>query len=236
MPASTSSTPPTSTRSASPRRSSARRWRRRSATAWCWRPRCTGRWASDPNAQGNSRRWIMDRVRQQPAPPRRRLHRPLPDPPAVARDRHRRDARRAHRSRAGREDPLLRQLDVPGARGGRGAVGGRAPGPRALRHRAAAVFDSGAQHREGRAADVPALRHGRAVVEPAGGRLALGRLRDRQGEHEPAGLGHARPLQHGAPRQPGQARGGRPARHAGGRGGAVAAFSWPSASCSRTRA
>ena len=52
-----------------------------------------GQMGQDPNAQGNSRRWIMAGLRQQPAPPRRRLHRHLPDPPALARDRRRRDAR-----------------------------------------------------------------------------------------------------------------------------------------------
>ena len=39
------------------------------------------------------------------------------------------------------QDPLLRLVDVPGARDRRGAVGGRAPRPRALRLRAAAVLD-----------------------------------------------------------------------------------------------
>ena len=129
------------------------------------------------------------RVREQPAPVGHRLHRSLPDPPTVTRYRHRRDARGADRSGARREDPLLRQLDLPGPRDRRGAVGGPATRPGALRHRAAPVLDPGARDREGRAAHVPEVRDGRAAVEPPGRRVALRSLRRRQGEHEPA-LGH----------------------------------------------
>ena len=158
-----------------------------------------------------------DRVRPQPDPARHRLHRPLPNPPAVARHRHRRDARRADRSGARRQDPLLRQLHLPGPRDRRGAVGGRAAGPGALRHRAAAVLDPRAQHREGRAPHVREVRHGRAVVEPPGGRVALGRVRPGQGEHEPPRRRAAAPLRHGAAGQPGQARGRDQADRGGGR-------------------
>ena len=48
-PASTSSTPPTSTRRASPRRSSARRWPA-DATTWCWPPSSTAGWATTPTS------------------------------------------------------------------------------------------------------------------------------------------------------------------------------------------
>ena len=58
------------------------------------------RWAKAPNRQGNSRRWIRMRGREQPAPAADRLHRPVPDPPARPDARRRRDARRAHRPRA----------------------------------------------------------------------------------------------------------------------------------------
>ena len=112
------------------------------------------------------------RGREQPAPPRHRLDRPLPDPPPRARHRHRRDPRRADRPGARRQDPLLRQLDLPAERDRRGPVGGRAARPRALRLRAAAVFDPGARHRGRRAADLPAVRHGRHPLEPARRRLA----------------------------------------------------------------
>ena len=71
---------------------------------------------------------------------------------------------------------LHRQLDVPGVADRRGAVGRRAPRPRALRVRAAAVLDPRARHRGRRAADVPALRHGRDPVEPARRRLAVGQV------------------------------------------------------------
>ena len=144
-----------------------------------------GQMGQDPNAQGNSRRWIMAECDNS----LRRLgtdyidlyqiHRPSPET-----DIDETLGALTDLVRAG-QDPLLRQLDLPGPRDRRGAVGGRAPGPRALRHRAAALLDPRARHREGRAADVPEVRHGRAVVEPAGRRLALGRLRAGQGEHEP---------------------------------------------------
>ena len=48
--------------------------------------------------------------------------------------------RRAHRSRARGQDPLLRPLDVPRLRGHRSAVGGRTAGSRALPLRTAAVL------------------------------------------------------------------------------------------------
>ena len=60
-----------------------------------------------------------------------------------------------------------------------------------------------ALHREGRVADVPEVRDRRVVVEPAGRRLALGCLRSGQGEHEPPGCRHARPLRHGPSRATG---------------------------------
>ncbi len=63
--------------------------------------------------------------REQPAPARDRLDRPLPDPPARRDGRHRRDARRTDRPGAGRQDPLLRIVHLPGVPDRRGAVGGR---------------------------------------------------------------------------------------------------------------
>ena len=126
MRGSISSTPPTSTPSASPRRSSARPWRRSERDKVVLATKVHGVMGKDPNAQGNSRRWIMAGCENS----LRRLgtdyidlyqiHRP------VARYGHRRDARGADRPGARREDPLLRQLDLPGPRDRRGAVGGRA--------------------------------------------------------------------------------------------------------------
>ncbi len=49
--------------------------------------------------------------------------------------------------------------------------------------------NSGAWDRAGRVAHVPEVRDGGAAVEPPRRRVALGSLRRRQGEHEPA-LGH----------------------------------------------
>ena len=122
---------------------------------------------------------------EQPAPAEDRLDRPLPDPPPRAGHRHRRDARRAHRPRPGRQGALHRQLDVPALGRRRGAVGGGAPRPRAVRVRAAAVLDPRARGRARPAADLPALRHGRDPVVPARGRLAVRQVppRDRRGAH-----------------------------------------------------
>ena len=82
-----------------------------------------GTMGDDPNEFGNSRRWIIREVENS----LRRLqtdwidlyqiHRP------GVRHRHRRDARRADRSRAGRQDPLLRLVDVPRLGDRRGAMG-----------------------------------------------------------------------------------------------------------------
>ena len=66
---------------------------------------------------------------------------------APTRHRHRRDARRAHRPRPRRQGARDRQLDVPGRADRRGPVGRRAPRPRTLPLRAAAVLDPRARHR-----------------------------------------------------------------------------------------
>ena len=80
MPASTSSTPPTSTPGVSRRRSSARPWPG-GATRWCWPPSSASRWAATPTGRGVA---ALDRPggRGQPAPPGHRVHRPLPAAPA----------------------------------------------------------------------------------------------------------------------------------------------------------
>ena len=100
-PASTSSTPPTCTRAASPRRSSARRSPAAAATRSCSRPRPTaGCTTTDPNAVRQLAPLARQRGREQPQTAENRLDRPLPDPPPRARHRHRPDARRAQRPRA----------------------------------------------------------------------------------------------------------------------------------------
>ena len=109
------------------------------------------------------------------------------------------------------QGPLHRLLDVPGVADRRGAVGGRAARPRALRVRAAAVLDPRPRRRGRRAADLPALRHGRDPVEPArpaaGCRAAGARAPTRpsspRAQRMPAAL---RPV---APGEPAQARRGR---------------------------
>ena len=149
-----------------------------------------GAMGSDPNAQGNSRRWIIAECENSLRRLGDRLHRPLPDPPALARDRHRRHPRRPERSRTGRQDPLRRKLHFPGPPGGRGPVGGRTSGARALPDRATPVLHPGARHRGRPVAGLPAIRHGRTQLEPAGRWMALRGLRGGQGEHLQA-LGHA---------------------------------------------
>ena len=155
------------------------------------------------------------RGRQQPAPARHRLDRPLPDPPTRARHGHRRDARRAHRPRARGQGALHRLLDVPRERDRRGAVGGRAARPRALRLRAAAVLPAPSRDRGGRAADLPALRDGRHPVEPARRRLAVRQVaQGRRGPDLTAVGAGARPLRPLDSREPAQARRRRRARQA----------------------
>ena len=84
-----------------------------------------GTMGDDPNQFGNSRRWIVTGGREQPAPARHRLDRPLPDPPPRARHRHRRDARRADRPRPRRARSATIGSSTFPARGDRrGAVGG----------------------------------------------------------------------------------------------------------------
>ena len=88
-----------------------------------------GQMGRDPNAQGNSRRWIMTECENS----LRRLgvdyidlyqiHRPSPETDIDE------TLGALHRPRAHGQDPLLRQLDLPRPRDRRGAVGGRAPRP-----------------------------------------------------------------------------------------------------------
>jgi aryl-alcohol dehydrogenase-like predicted oxidoreductase len=69
-----------------------------------------GQMGQDPNAQGNSRRWIMAACDNS----LRRLGVDYIDLYQIhARDRHRRDTRRADRPGARRQDSLLRQLHLP---------------------------------------------------------------------------------------------------------------------------
>ena len=173
-----------------------------------------GSMGDDPNQFGNSRRWIVTRGREQPAPPGDRLDRPLPDPPPRARHRHRRDARRAHR---------------PGARRARCATSARRRSRRSQIVEAQWTAERRGRERfvceqppysllvrgdrARRAADLPAPRHGRDRLEPAGGRLAVGQVAQGRRRPDLAPLGDAaqalRPLD---PGQPAQARRRRRAR------------------------
>ena len=113
-PASTCSTPPTSTTSACPRRSSARRSRgRRDRVVLA--TKVGNAMSDDPAERGLSRRWIARLVRRQPAPPRHRPHRPLPDAPPRPGHAARRDAGRVRRSgaRRARSAPSARRRSRP---------------------------------------------------------------------------------------------------------------------------
>ena len=72
------------------------------ATRSCSPPRSTRAMGARPQQRRQLAAVDHPGVREQPAPARHRLHRPLPDPPARPEHRHRRDARRAVRPRARR--------------------------------------------------------------------------------------------------------------------------------------
>ena len=152
---------------------------------------CHGRGPEPPG-----RLAALDRAgrRGQPAPSRHRLDRPVPGAPARSRHRPGRDARRAVRPGARREDPGLRDVDVPGRAAGGGAVGGRSAGPRPAVDRAAAVLHLRPRHRAGGAADVPAVRARRARLGPAQRRLADGQVPGRAGAGVVEGGARAGPL------------------------------------------
>ena len=115
--------------------------------------------------------------RGEPPPPEHRLDRHLPGAPPRARHRRRRDARRAHRPRPRREDPLPRQLDLPGAtRSSRRSGSAERRGRERFRCEQPPYSMLVRGHRARRAPDLRALRDGRDLVEPARRRLALGPL------------------------------------------------------------
>ncbi len=95
----------------------------------------------DPNAQGNSRRWIIQECENSLRRLGHRLDRPVPDPPAgpelIDIDE---TLGGAERPRAPGQGPLHRLVHLPGRRHRRGPVGGREARPRALRLRAAALL------------------------------------------------------------------------------------------------
>ena len=174
-----------------------------------------GTMGDDPNQFGNSRRWIVQEVRGEPARLRHRLDRPLPDPPPRAGHRHRRDARRADRPRPRRQGPRDRLLDVPAVADRRGAVGRRAPRPRALR--AASSRPTRCSCAGSRPTCCPTCqRYGMGVIpwSPLGRRLAVGPLA--QGRRTPPESSRAERLPDrfdlSDPGEPAQARRRRRAR------------------------
>ena len=143
-PASTSSTPPTSTPQGESEEivGKALAGGRREDVVLA--TKVHGSMGEDPNAQGNSRRWIIQEVENSLRRLRDRLDRPLPDRTAPDPSlRHRRDPRRPDRPGPRRQGPLHRQLDLPRPPDRRGPVGGREARTGAVRLRAAAVLDPG---------------------------------------------------------------------------------------------
>ena len=108
-----------------------------------------------------------DRGRELAAPPADRLHRPLPDPPAGSRHRHRGDAVRALGPDPQRKGPCDRVVHDARVRHRRSPVGRRAARPGSVPHRAAALLDPQPRHRERGAADRATVRDGHAGVGPA---------------------------------------------------------------------
>ena len=109
--ASTSSTPPTSTRAACPRRSSAQALEgRRDRIVLATKARLP--MGDGPNDAGLSRRHLIARVRGQPAAARDGPHRPLPGARVGRPDAARGDARRARHARALGQGPLRRLLEL----------------------------------------------------------------------------------------------------------------------------
>ncbi len=100
----------------------------------------------DPNHRGASRRWITEAVEGS----LRRLRTDwidlyqvgVPDPE----HRYRRDPRRPHRPRAGRQDPFLRRLEGPRLSDRRGPVGCRSPWSRAVPNRTASLLPADPGH------------------------------------------------------------------------------------------
>ena len=151
-PASTSSTPPTCTRRGSPRRSSARRIAGPPRRGRARHQVLRRRWATTRTRAGSSRRWIMKECEDS----LRRLGTDHIDLYQM----HRPDPGTDIDETLGALTDLVRQGKVryigsstfPASRDRRGAVDRRAAQPRALRVRAAAVFDARARHRGRRAA------------------------------------------------------------------------------------
>ena len=148
----------------------------------------------DPNQRGNSRRWIVQRGREQPAPAADRLDRPLPDPPLGSRDRSstRRSARSPTSSARARSATSARRRSRPSQIVEAQWVAERR-GLRALRLRAAALLDPRPRHRGRGAARLRAVRHGRDPVEPARRRLADAAGTARAGRRRPAAARAAHP-------------------------------------------
>ena len=175
-----------------------------------------GRMGEGPNRGGNSRRWIIQEVEASLRRLQHRLDRPLPGAPPRAVRRHRRDARRAHRPRPRREDPLPRLLDVPAPTQ---IVEAQWTAERRGRERFVCEQPPYSLLVRGIERDVlPACeRYGMGVIRGARSRAAGSRAATARAPELPASTRsdrHPAALRHVAPREPAQARGRRGARAA----------------------
>ena len=234
-PGSTSSTPPTCTRAASPRRSSARR-SPAGATTSCWRRSSTGRWARDRTCPATAGDGSSARSRTRCAG----------SAPTGSTS-----TRSTGPTRATDIEDTLSALDDL-VHAGKIRYAGCSTFPAELiveAHWAAerrglepfrteqppySIFARRIEN--GPAADVRALRNGRARVEPAERRLADRPLRQWRRRAAPARMERMpQRFDLDATGQPAQARARRRARQAGSRRRHRHASAWPSASCSPTR-
>ena len=182
-PASTSSTPPTSTPEGGRSRSPARRSRTSSVPRESVVVATKVFGADGPGrrtTRGASRYHIIDALQGEPEAAAARPHRPLPDPRLRPGDADRGDAARARHSRAARPRPLRRRLELGGVADHEGARHLRAARPRALRDAAGLLHDRRPRPRARDRAD--AAERGRRPdgLEPARRRPALRQVRPRR--------------------------------------------------------
>ena len=183
-------------------------------TGSCSPRRCTAKWARTPTRRGTPAAGSW-RMRQQPAPARRRLHRPLSDPPALP--------------ETDIDETLGALTDL--VRAGKIRYFGSSTFPAHEIVEAQWVAERRARERFVteqppysilvRAIEKDVLpmcqKYGMGVLSwsPLAGGFLSGRLRAGQGEHQPPRHLPASSLRHGDTGEPGQARGGHAAARAG---------------------
>ena len=175
-PAARSSTPPTSTPPAPPRRSSAAGWPPgppTCATGWSWRPRAASRWRDEPNGARELAPPPAPGARRLAAPARRRARRPLPAARLGPAHPARGDAALPRRRRPRGQDRLPGAVELHRLAGAEGRRPRRAPAPGRPGDAAAGLQPARARHR---ARDRPGVRAQRPGPAARGARSAGGWL------------------------------------------------------------